>query len=92
MTRLPLLHQVLIERLPHINRWQQVEVCTYEDAPKLVQDRYEPNIDNAYIIWSDPKTKWNTNFHEIKEFPLSDIDKLISRNQNRLNNERKQYK
>ncbi len=86
------LQEILTNRLPDIKRWNDVRVVMWADANKDVQELHDQNDDMFYIYWNGSKTKTNKNRHEIKEIPLSDIDKLIIRNQERLKSGRTVYK
>jgi hypothetical protein len=92
MEKISRLHDILIERLPHIKRWKKVSVGTWDKSPQWVKDVYPENSDNIYICWNGKKSQHNTHDYEIKEIPLKDIDNLITRNLERLRNERSVYK
>ena len=71
------LENILMARLPIINRWRKVRVFTSGDS--------------FIIEWSKPKNK-NIHPIETKCVPLTDLDILIKRNSERLYNETKTYK
>jgi len=86
------LHDILIERLPHIERWKKVTVSDWDNASRRVKDLYERNPDSFYIFWNGRKSRTNHHEYEIKEIPVKDIEDVIQRNLERLRNERKVYK
>jgi hypothetical protein len=92
MTKLTHLQEILTRRLPTINRWTAVIVSNWHDAPAAVKNVYPENTTMGYIYWNGKKSASNHNQHEIKEFPLTDIDRLIERNLERLRKERGGYK
>lgn len=71
------LENILLARLPLINRWNMVKVYQHGQ--------------NFIIEWSEPKAK-NIHPIETKEVPLTDLDILIKRNTDRLANDVKMYK
>ena len=76
--KLSYLTHILEQRLPHIKRWNKVQV--------------EADIETFTITWSEPKVATNTHPFESKEMPLTDLDEIIDRNKTRLRNETKTYK
>jgi hypothetical protein len=76
--KIKLLEDILHARLPFIRRWGKVNV--YQTG------------DTFIIRWDIPKSKGNPHPFETKEVPIKDIDDLIKRNAERLNNEVKTYK
>ena len=84
------LPNILRKRLDKIDRWGKVTVYKW-NSKRLPWYINRPVQGMAYIVWSHPKRK---NIHDVehKEFPLTDLDKVIRRNRNRLGNNTKAYK
>ena len=72
------LESILIARLPFIKRWKKVEV-------------FRKNSQIFVIRWSNP-LQTNTHPYEEKEVPIGDINDIIKRNSNRLNDQTRIYR
>jgi hypothetical protein len=92
--KLSKLQDILIERLPHIKRWNKVMV--YDGSGELPleirRDLFESPDGCFYIFWNGRKSPTNHHEFEWKQVPNGDIDKVITRNLERLRNERGVYK
>lgn len=76
--KLKQLENILIARLPFIRRWKGVEV-------------FKKNQQLFVIRWYNP-IRTNTHPYEEKEIPLSDLNEIIRRNSNRLNDKTRIYR
>ena len=89
MEKVKKLQDILVGRLPNIKRWTRVEVYgPGDEMPEIIKDTQEVDDQTCFIYWNGRKSPTNHHSHEIRAFPLEDIDKLIIRNQERLRNER----
>lgn len=81
------LQRTLRKRLPHIDRWNRVNVYKYGDerSPVEIEDGH------FIIYWHSPKRK-NIHPYEYKQVPLSHLDQVYDRNRIRLRNQTKAYR
>ncbi len=87
LDRLNRLLDILIERLPHIKRWERVGVYFPGDSfPKNTIDEKDLEPGYFYILWYVPKRKGSANPYEHKKIPLAkeNIDAEIKRQNEKL--------
>jgi hypothetical protein len=87
LDRLNTLLDILIERLPHIKRWENVGIYFPGDAfPKDTIDKEELDPGYFYILWYQPRRKGSANPYEHKRAPLTreDIEAVIKRQREKL--------
>ena len=84
------LQDILRARIGNIDRWRKVTVYKW-NSKRLPWYIDRPIWGMAYIVWSRPK---RGNIHDVehKEFPLTDLDKVINRNRRRLRDKTKEHK
>jgi hypothetical protein len=90
LDRLIKLLDILIERLPHISRWENVGIYFPGDTfPKDTITERDIIHGYFYILWYSPRRKGSPNPYEYKEIPLKkdDIDAVIKRQREKLRTE-----
>ena len=90
LDRLNKLLDILIERLPHIKRWENVGIYFPGDSfPKDTIDEERVVHGFFYILWYSPRRKGSANPYEYKKIPLTkeDVDAVIKRQREKLRNE-----
>jgi len=85
--KLKTLFDILIERLPHIKRWENVGIYLPGDSfPKATISESDVEHGYFYILWYKPKRKDSPNPYEYKQVPLTieDLDAVIKRQREKL--------
>ena len=87
LERLNTLLNILIERLPHMRRWENVGIYFPGDSfPKDTIDDDDTVHGYFYILWYRPRRKGSANPYEHKEVRLTrdDLDAVIKRQREKL--------
>lgn len=90
LERLRILLDILNERLPFIERWENVGIYLPGDAfPKNTIDEAKVVHGYFYILWYRPRRKSSPNPYEHKKVPLTrdDIEAIIKRQREKLRTE-----
>lgn len=90
LDKLNTLLDILIERLEHIERWEQVGVYFPGDIfPKNTIAEGDIIHGFFYILWFRPKRKGSPNPYEYKEVPFNPehLDAVIKRQREKLRTE-----
>ena len=77
------LNKVLKERLEAIVRWEGVDAYRWDD--KNMPADVVHGEDSFVMYWKKPKSKTNHHPMEYKEVPLTDLDKIITKQKSKLN-------
>lgn len=90
LDKLNTLMDILVERLPHIDRWEHVGIYFPGDTfPKDTIGEDEIEYGYFYILWYRPRRKNSPNPYEYKQVPLTpkDLDAVIKRQREKLRTE-----
>ena len=90
LKKLQTLLDILIERLPHLKRWENVGIYFPGDTfPKDTIGEEEAIPGYFYILFFRPRRQNSPNPYEYKEVPLTkeDLDAIIKRQREKLKSE-----